>query len=109
MRKLTMGVMAIWLGTGAAGRAFAHEGHGESVKLADTPSAVQTAFGTESKGGSVEEVRKETLKDGKTVYWGEVVKNGKGTELKVSETGKVLHRGKSHDESKEKGEPQERK
>jgi hypothetical protein len=105
MRKLAIGLAAVWLGLGS-GRVFATEMHerGQPTKLGDTPSAVQTTFGQESKGGTIEDLRKEKLKDGETVYRGEVVKNGKGREIEVSESGKVISRSKAHNESKEKGE-----
>ena len=51
------------------------------------------------KGGKIEELRKETRKDGTVVYEAEIVKNGKGTDIEVSAEGKVLERGKTHDES----------
>ena len=35
------------------------------------------------------------------VYEAEIVKNGQGTDLEVDSSGKVIERGKAHDESKE--------
>jgi hypothetical protein len=79
----------------------------ESVKMEDLPAAVQETFRAEAQGGRVEELRKETTREGKVVYEGEIVRNGKGTELEVGADGKVIERGKPHDESKEheEGEP----
>jgi hypothetical protein len=105
MRKLVMGLLGGWLAVSAPAHAFAHEHEqGQPTTMTDVPAAVKTTFDKESKGGKVEELRKETTKDGRTFYWGEVVKGGKGTELKVDDSGKVVHRGKAHDESMEKGE-----
>jgi hypothetical protein len=105
MRKLTMAIVGLGFGMAAA-TASANEAreHGQSVTENDLPAPVKSTFDKEAHGGQVEELRKESLKDGRTVHWGELVKNGKETELKVSDSGKVLHRGKAHAESKEKGE-----
>jgi len=105
MRKLATLLLAGALGTGFGVRAFAGEnesGHQhQSVTMAELPAAVQTTFNREAKGGKVEELRKETRKDGSVVYEAEIVKNGKGTDLEVSSAGKVIERGKTHDESSE--------
>ena len=105
MRKLATLLLAGVLGAGFGVRAFADEnesGHEhQTVTMAELPAAVQSTFKRESKGGKIEELRKETRKDGAVVYEGEIVKNGKGRELEVSATGKVLERGKTHDESSE--------
>ena len=106
MKKLAIGLMGLWLGTAGLGRAFANEAkeRGTPISESDLPAAVKTTFDKEAKGGQLEELRKESRKNGEVVYYGEVVKNGKGTDLEISDQGKVLHRGKRHDESKEKGE-----
>ena len=105
MHKLATLFLAGALGLGLGGRASADEnesGHEhQTVKMEELPTAVQTTFKHEAKGGKIEELRKETRKDGAVVYEGEIVKNGKGRELEVSGTGKVLERGKTHDESSE--------
>jgi hypothetical protein len=107
MRKLTTLLLAGALGLGFGARAMADEGktapehQGESVSLTDLPKAAQDTLNREAKGGQIEEVRKETGKDGKVKYEAEIVKNGQGRDIKVSEAGKVLERGKAHDESKE--------
>jgi len=107
MKKGMVGVLGLSLGLGLSAPVFAHENEherGQTVKMDDLPAAARTTFEKEAKGGKVEELRKETRKDGTIVYFGEIVNQGKGTDLKVSDTGKVLHRGKTHDESSEKGE-----
>jgi hypothetical protein len=113
MRKLLVPMLGLWLGLGVSGRVFAAEAgehqRGQEISMSDLPAPVKATFEKESKGGKVEELRKDTGKNGETVYFGEVVKNGKGSELKVSESGKVLHKSKAHDESKEKGEKGESK
>jgi len=106
MKRLAIGLMGAFLGTAGLGHAFANEAkeRGTPIEESNLPTAVKSTFDKEAKGGQVEELRRDMRKNGKVVYTGEVVKNGKGTDLEVSEQGKVLHRGKSHDESKEKGE-----
>jgi uncharacterized membrane protein YkoI len=77
------------------------DGHAhQKVNLSDLPSAVRSTFQKEAKGGEIEELRKET-RNGKTIYEGEVVSNGKGTNIEVSEEGKVLERSKPHSEATE--------
>jgi uncharacterized membrane protein YkoI len=105
MNKLATLFLAGALGAGLGSRALAEEnesGHEhQPVTMAELPAAVQATFKHEAKGGQIEELRKETRKNGSVVYEGEIVKNGKGRELEVSSTGKVLERGKTHDEGSE--------
>jgi len=105
MRKLATLLLAGTLGVGFGVRALADEnekGHEhQSVTMADLPAPVQATFKRESKGGKIEELRKETRKDGTVIYEGEIVKNGKGTDIEVNSAGKVVERGKAHDESSE--------
>lgn len=105
MHKLATLLVAGVFGLGLGAPAFADEnesGHEhQSVKMEELPAVAQATFRKEAKGGQLEELRKETRKDGTVVYEGEVVKNGKGRDLEVSATGKVLERGKAHDESSE--------
>jgi multidrug efflux pump subunit AcrA (membrane-fusion protein) len=91
---------------GLGGSAFAHEkgeeGHAhKELTMDQLPSAVQSTFQKEAAGGQVEELRSEKRGD-KTVYEGEVVSNGKGTELQVSEDGSILKRSAPHDEAMER-------
>jgi hypothetical protein len=84
---------------------FAHEngeeGHAhKKVTMDQLPSAVQSTFQQEAAGGQIEELRSEK-RAGKTIYEGEVVSNGKGTELQVSQDGSILERGTPHDEATE--------
>jgi hypothetical protein len=105
MRKLGTLLLAGALGTGLGAHAFAHENEGghehQSVRMSEAPAAVQDTLNREAKGGKIEELRKETRKDGSVVYEAEIVKKGKGTDLAVSSDGKVVDRGKTHDESSE--------
>jgi hypothetical protein len=88
-----------------SGRVLAEEnesGHEhQAVKMEDAPGPVQATLKKEGKGGDIEELRKETRKDGAVIYEAEIVKNGKGRDIEVSAEGKVLRRGKSHDEKGE--------
>ena len=105
MLRMTIGVLAGALALGGVGRAVADEDEGshehQSVTMADLPAAVQKTLKREAKGGKVEELRKESRKDGTVAYEAEIVKNGKGTDIEVSADGKVLERGKTHDEKSE--------
>jgi len=105
MRKLATLLLAGAMGLGVGARALADEnesGHQhQSVTMAELPDAVQTTLKHEAKDGKVEELRKETRKDGSVIYEAEIVKNGKGCNLEVSSAGKVVERGKTHDESSE--------
>jgi hypothetical protein len=105
MRKMAVALLAGALGLGGVGRAMADEERGshegQSVTMADLPAAAQNTLEKASKGGKIEELYKETREDGSVVYKAEVVKNGKGTDIKVSADGKVLDRGKAHDEKSE--------
>ena len=112
MRRLAMALLAGTLSLGGVGGALADEsgahakGHPESkhesVTLSDLPASARTALEREAKGGKLEELRKETSKNGTVSYEAEIVKDGKGTEVEVSEKGMLLERGKAHDESGER-------
>jgi hypothetical protein len=108
MRKLATWLLAGTLGLGVGGRAFADEnetGHEhQSVTMAELPGPVQATLKREAKGGKIEELRKETKKDGSVLYEAEIVKNGRGTDIEVNAAGKVVERGRPHDESTEPGE-----
>jgi hypothetical protein len=100
-RWIAVGTLALG---GLAGTAVAHEkeeGHAhQKVKMSDLPPPVRSTFQKESQGGKIEELRSET-RDGKTIYEGEVISNGKGTNLEVSQDGTVLERSTPHDEATE--------
>ena len=104
--RMTVAVLVGALGLGGSvGRAIADQneaGHEhQSVTMADVPAAAQKTLKREAKGGKIEELRKETRKDGTVAYEAEIVRNGKGTDIEVSADGKVLERGKTHDEKSE--------
>jgi hypothetical protein len=101
MRTLVMALLAGLLSLGG-GRALATEAHhkGESVTMADLPEAAQKALKHEAKGAQIEELRKETGKDGRVLYKAEIVENDQGTDIAISEDGKV-ERGKTHSEKGE--------
>jgi uncharacterized membrane protein YkoI len=105
MHKLTTLLVAGVLGLGLGGQALADENEGghehQSVTLAELPAPAQKTLKREAKGGKIEELRKETRKDGSVIYEAEIVKNGKGTDIEVNADGKVVERGKAHDESSE--------
>jgi hypothetical protein len=85
---------------GLGGVAFAHGTH-KKLTMDQLPSPVQSTFQKEAAGGQIEDLHSKTY-NGKTIYEGEIVSQGKGTELKVSEDGSVLKRSAPHDEATEK-------
>ena len=103
MRNIGRWVFAGTLALGGlGGTAFAHgKGSAKSVTIDQLPSAVQQTFQKEASGGQIEEL-KRVQRGGKTIYEGEVVSNGKGTELQVSEDGSILKRSAPHDEAMER-------
>jgi hypothetical protein len=105
MRRMAVALLAGTLGLGGVGRAVADEnesGHKhQAVKMDDLPAAAQRTLNEEAQGGKIEELRRETRKDGTVSYEADVVKSGTGTEIEVSAEGKVLERGKPHDETSE--------
>lgn len=105
MRKFATFLLTGVLGTGSGVLAHAHEKEGkhehQPVTMADLPAAVQATLKREAKDGKIEELRKETRKDGTVIYEAEIIKKGKGTDIEVSADGKVIERGKAHDESSE--------
>ena len=110
MKKLTALFFAGAMGLGLGSHALAGENESahehEAVKMDDAPTPVQASLKKEAKGGEIEELRKETRKDGTVIYEAEVVKDGKGRDIELSAEGKVLKRGKAHSEKAEheKGE-----
>jgi hypothetical protein len=109
MRKLAMVVLGGALLAGGAGGALADpaasaKGNAaakhESVKLADLPASARAALEREAQGGKIEELRKET-NNGMVSYEAEIVKDGKGTDVAVSDKGMVLERGNAHNEGRE--------
>jgi len=99
-----VGLLAGTLALGGVGRAMADENEnerGQPVTFAQLPSAAQKTLKREAKGGKIEEIRKDHGKDGTLCYTAEVVKNGQGTDVTVGADGKVLDRGKTHDEKSE--------
>jgi len=101
-RWLIAGTLALG---GFAGTSLAHErgveGHAHKKMTMDQlPDAARATFQKEAQGGQIEELRSEK-RNGKTIYEGEVVSNGKGTDLQVAEDGSLLKRSTPHDEATE--------
>jgi multidrug efflux pump subunit AcrA (membrane-fusion protein) len=86
---------------GIGGVAYAdHAKEGEKLTLTDLPPAVRATFQKEAQGGKIEELRSAT-RDGKTIYEGEIVSQGKGVDLQVGKDGKVVKRSAPHEEAGE--------
>lgn len=69
------------------------------LALADVPSAVQATITKEAGNGKINEVEKETRKDGKVVYEAEVMIDGKEHDILVAEDGTLL--GKEADDEED--------
>jgi hypothetical protein len=100
--------VAIWVTAAAmfgAAPAWAHgkKHHRNAIEMNDAPTAVQMTLRQEAGGGTIEELHKEK-RDGQVLYEAEVVKDGKGTDVKVDVNGKVVDRGPTHDEAAERAE-----
>ena len=108
MRIMAITFLAGTLSIGGVAGALADEdeaGHKhQPVTMADLPAAAQKTLTREANGGQIEELRKETRKDGTVAYEAEIVNHGKGTDIEVGSDGKVLERGKTHSESSEHGD-----
>jgi hypothetical protein len=66
------------------------------LSLSEVPDPVRATFEREASGGPVQGLRRETKK-GKTVYEGEIVAGGQGTDLQVAPDGTILVRSAPHD------------
>ncbi|HEY6875308.1 MAG TPA: hypothetical protein VI384_03000 [Candidatus Dormibacteraeota bacterium] len=73
----------------------------QAITMDQLPDAVRSALQKEAKGKKIENIKKETEKNGQTRYEAEVVSGNKGTDLEFDESGKVVER-RNHSESKEK-------
>lgn len=61
----------------------------ETVTLDQLPAAVRATLENEAKGGTIDEIEKET-EDGKVVYEAEITKNGKTYEVEIAEDGTLI-------------------
>ena len=68
-----------------------------TLKLSDTPSAVQKTVNEQASGGKLVRVEKEK-RNGKMVYEAIVAKDGKHTGIEISDDGSVVS---THDEKME--------
>ena len=61
----------------------------EKVTLDQCPAAVQATLKEQAKGGTIDEIEKET-EDGKVIYEAEITKDGKTIEVEIAEDGTLL-------------------
>lgn len=73
------------------------------ITMAQLPAAVKLTVQRESRGKTLEWME-SVEKNGKTVYEMELVSNGKGQVIEVSDAGKVIDRRAPHDETNEASE-----
>jgi hypothetical protein len=94
MHKVGTWFLAGTLGLGLAGQVRAAKNDKgsleESITIAEVPSAARATLEREAQGGALEQLRKETGRDGTVVYQADVIKNGKETKLQVDAAGKLL-------------------
>lgn len=101
-RWLLVGTFAVGgLGGTAFARAAGDEGYGHKTLTMDQlPAAVRATFQREASGGQIKDLHSKE-RGGKTLYEGEVVTNGKVSELKVSPDGSLLERERQeHDDER---------
>ncbi len=102
--------LGVLLLLGCAAVSFAgKDGNGESeeqITLDQCPPAVQETIKIQAAGGVVKEIEKE-IKDGKTVYEAEILKDGKTIEIKVAEDGTLIKSEVDDDEENEAEEENE--
>ena len=107
MRRTMVALLAGTLGLGGAGRALASEDEGRHEHQAVTYCRLagggpeDADEGGEGGRDSEDWRGQETRKDGGWSTRPRSAKNGKGTDIEVSAEGKVLERGKTHDEKSE--------
>jgi len=83
---LCLGVLSLATAIGWAG-----DEHEEAVTLDQVPPAVKATILTESAGGRITEIERET-KNGTTVYEAEFLRDGKEIEIKIASDGTLLGR-----------------
>jgi len=66
-----------------------HDESEEEISLAQCPAPVKATIEKEAKGGTIEEIEKET-ENGKVIYEAEIVVGGKAYEIRVAPDGKLL-------------------
>ena len=102
----TLLVIAALLFIGSPAFAKSHKKpSGVPVKLKDVPAPVQTTFQTNSSGGKVREVNKETV-NGSVIYLAEVKgTDGKWSKIYVKEAGDLLKVEPDNARNKRKHKP----
>jgi uncharacterized membrane protein YkoI len=88
-----------------AATAYGQEKNEEShqhqrVQMEDLPAAVRSTVQREAQGKQIESIKKET-KHGRTKYEVDLISNGKGEEIEISESGMVIDREPAHEENHE--------
>src|SRR5262245_30621454 len=82
--------------TGAAAK-----NDGSQVRVEELPAPVKTTLNNkERKGGTVKEVRRESVK-GQMAYEAEIVKNGKVRFVSIADNGKVLKRESASEDNRQ--------
>ncbi|MDQ6808055.1 MAG: hypothetical protein M3Z64_01305 [Verrucomicrobiota bacterium] len=110
MNTLTKTLLTIGVVAALPGSAFAKKEHkkkmiGETVDWRTVPPSAQTAIQTNSSGGKVTEVDKET-KNGVVIYRAEVKgTDGKKFQVAVTEAGKLLKVKSEDDRRKHRHKP----
>ena len=106
MSKYRMLLIVLVAATAMCGwRAFAEEedeGKEVKIKFSEAPAAVQATIKEEAGGVSIENLDKETHKDGKIVYEADAMIGGTNYEIDVAEDGKLISKAiDTEDEQKQ--------
>lgn len=74
------------------GQEVSVRGPEEKVTLAQVPAPVKATIEQVAKGGSLKVIKRGTV-DGKTLYWADVMANGKEQGTVIGEDGTVISQG----------------
>ena len=88
----------------SAGPAEAGEANEVKIKFSEAPAPVQATLKAEAKGAVIETLDKET-DAGKLVYEADVMIDGKNTEIKVGEDGKIVSRRLDAEDEEDEKKP----
>lgn len=77
----------------------------QKVTLDQCPTAVQKTLNEQAKGGTIDEIEKET-EDGKVIYSAEITKDGKTYDVEVGEDGTLI-KSEADDEDDDASEVEE--
>ncbi len=87
MNARWVGITLLGCAVATAGVVIAARLEEKEIKFSECPEAVQKTMRAEGKGAKIDTVTKETFDDGGSVYWADVVLDGKPYEMAVNTEG----------------------